>query len=46
VLGGVRPFAELLAEPPRPGEQWYELETSRFGQWARRLWDGLLEREE
>jgi exodeoxyribonuclease V gamma subunit len=45
VLGGVRTFDELLAEPPRPGEQgrgWEMLETTRFGRYARRLWNDLL----
>jgi exodeoxyribonuclease V gamma subunit len=46
VHGGVRTLAELLAEPPRADEPWNETEPSRFGRWARRLWDGLLEREE
>jgi exodeoxyribonuclease V gamma subunit len=49
VLGGVRAFAELLAEPARADEQgawWDPDETRRFGRWARRLWDGLLQCEE
>jgi exodeoxyribonuclease V gamma subunit len=46
VLGGVRPFADLLEERPRADETWNASEPSRFGRWARRLWDGLLEREE
>jgi exodeoxyribonuclease V gamma subunit len=46
VFGGVRTFAELLAAPPREDEPWNAGEASRFGRWARRLWDGLLEREE
>ena len=32
---------ELMAEPPRPGEE-VEGETSRFGALARRLWDPIL----
>ncbi|MGH2950068.1 MAG: exodeoxyribonuclease V subunit gamma, partial [Solirubrobacteraceae bacterium] len=42
VYGGVRPFADLLAERPRADEGWDATEPSRFGQYARRLWDGLL----
>jgi exodeoxyribonuclease V gamma subunit len=46
VHGGVVPFAALLEAPPRDDEPWNATEPSRFGRWARRLWDGLLEREE
>ena len=49
VLGGVRTFDELLGEPPRADEQgdgWDADETTRFGRYARRLWDGLLACEE
>ncbi|MCA1682982.1 MAG: exodeoxyribonuclease V subunit gamma [Actinobacteria bacterium] len=46
VLGGVRPFAELLAVPPRPDERWEAEEATRVGQYARRLWAGLLAAEE
>ena len=49
VLGGVRTFAELIEEPPRPdehGEAWDGRGTSRFGRYARRLWEGLLACEE
>jgi exodeoxyribonuclease V gamma subunit len=49
VLGGVRPFADLLLEPARADERgpwWDPDETARFGRWARRLWDGLLQVEE
>ena len=45
VLGGVRTFAELLEEPPRPDEQgagWDLGERTRFGRYARRMWSGLL----
>jgi exodeoxyribonuclease V gamma subunit len=45
VLGGVRSFSELVAEPARADEQgaWWDLgEPRRFGRWARRLWAGLL----
>jgi exodeoxyribonuclease V gamma subunit len=48
-LGGVRTFAELLAEPARADERgawWDPDEPRRFGRWARRLWDGLLQSEE
>jgi exodeoxyribonuclease V gamma subunit len=48
VNGGQLPFAELVAEPPRPDEQapgWPVSETHRFGLYARRLWDGLLGHE-
>jgi exodeoxyribonuclease V gamma subunit len=49
VLGGVVTFAELLAESPRSdeaGDGWAETDTYRVGRLARRLWDGLLAREE
>jgi exodeoxyribonuclease V gamma subunit len=49
VLGGVRTFAELLSERARADEQgqwWDPDEPRRFGRWARRLWDGLLQSEE
>jgi exodeoxyribonuclease V gamma subunit len=49
VLGGARPFADLLAEPARADERsawWDPDEPRRFGRWARRLWDGLLDAEE
>ncbi|HVM00147.1 MAG TPA: exodeoxyribonuclease V subunit gamma [Egibacteraceae bacterium] len=49
VLGGVRPFDELLAEGPRPdecGDGWFDEEPSRLGRHARRLWSGLLAVEE
>jgi exodeoxyribonuclease V gamma subunit len=48
VLGGVRPFADLLVAAPRADEHgpwWDPHETRRFGRWARRLWDGLLQSE-
>ncbi|MEA2282808.1 MAG: exodeoxyribonuclease gamma subunit [Solirubrobacteraceae bacterium] len=46
---GVRSFAELLEAPARPDERgafWDASEPRRFGRWARRLWDGLLDAEE
>jgi exodeoxyribonuclease V gamma subunit len=49
VLGGVLSLDTLLVSAPRPGEAgdgWTETERSRFGRLARRLWDGLLSREE
>ncbi len=48
VLGGVLSFDERAGEPPRPdesGEGWAETETTRFGRYALRLWDGLLQTE-
>jgi exodeoxyribonuclease V gamma subunit len=46
VYGGAVPLSELLQRPPGIDEAWYEDEPSRFGAYARRLWDGLLTREE
>ncbi len=49
VLGGRRPFAELLTVEPREDEQgdgWADQDQSRFGRYAHRLWDGLLAHEE
>jgi exodeoxyribonuclease V gamma subunit len=49
VLGGVRTFDELLEEPPQPDEQgpgWQTSETTRFGRFARRMWNGLLASEQ
>jgi exodeoxyribonuclease V gamma subunit len=46
VYGGSVPLSELLAPPPRDDEAWYGDEPSRFGAYARRMWDGLLAREE
>ncbi|HEV2767787.1 MAG TPA: exodeoxyribonuclease V subunit gamma [Acidimicrobiales bacterium] len=48
VLGGARPFGDLLQAPPcddEEGEGWAADEPTRFGRYARRLWDGLLECE-
>lgn len=44
VLGGVRTFDEVLL-PGARDEPWQEDEPSRFGRYARRLWDGLLAAE-
>ncbi len=49
VLGGVMPFESLLLQRPRPGEDgpgWHPDADSRFGRYALRLWEGLLEHEE
>ena len=46
VFGTALPFADLLAPHPREDERWDVGETSRFGQYAHRLWDGLLQVEE
>ncbi len=45
VRGGVLTFDEVMAEGARTDERWDMDETRRFGRWARRLWDGLLEHE-
>ncbi len=48
VHGGVLAFEDLLAQRPRAdetGEGWDEREETRFGRYARRLWDGLLAHE-
>ena len=47
-LGGILSFDELTEEPPRPDEQgdgWDDTETTRFGRYSVRLWDGLLQTE-
>jgi exodeoxyribonuclease V gamma subunit len=47
--GGQLPLAELLGDPPREDEAgigWAPEEQSRFGRYARRLWEGVLVREE
>ncbi len=49
VLGGERTLEELLAAAPRvdeSGESWEMAETTRFGRYARRMWDDLLAVEE
>jgi exodeoxyribonuclease V gamma subunit len=42
VYGGEIDLSELLDQVPRPDEGWSASERSRFGRYARRLWDGLL----
>ena len=49
VLGGVRSFAEVVGVLPcedESGPGWVSTEPSRFGRYARRLWDDLLGAEE
>jgi exodeoxyribonuclease V gamma subunit len=49
IFGGVLTFAEVLAIAPRTREAadaWAPDEDSRFGRYARRLWDGLLAQEQ
>jgi exodeoxyribonuclease V gamma subunit len=48
-LGGTIGFDELLETRPGQDEHgpwWDEHEPRRFGRWARRLWDGLLQHEQ
>jgi exodeoxyribonuclease V gamma subunit len=45
VHGGVLAYEDLLAAPARTDEPWDMQEPRRFGRWARRLWDGLLQHE-
>jgi exodeoxyribonuclease V gamma subunit len=45
VHGGAIPLSDLLNTPARADEKWYPDEGSRFGAYARRLWDGVLARE-
>jgi exodeoxyribonuclease V gamma subunit len=48
-FGGVLTLSEVLALAPgedEAGDGWLETEQSRFGRLARRLWEGLLAREE
>ena len=49
VYGGAIALPKLLDELPRTderGEGWDQSEPTRFGRYARRLWDGLLARED
>jgi exodeoxyribonuclease V gamma subunit len=46
--GGILSFDELQAELPHPDEQgegWDDTETTRFGRYSVRLWNGLLQTE-
>jgi exodeoxyribonuclease V gamma subunit len=48
-LGGAVAFEQLLQSAPGPdetGDGWAADERSRLGRLARRLWDGLLDREQ
>ena len=48
-FGGVLGFSDVLALAPagdEAGDGWSAEDDSRLGRYARRLWDGLLEREE
>jgi exodeoxyribonuclease V gamma subunit len=48
-FGGVRTFAELLELEPQAdecGDGWENRDPSRLGRYSRRLWDGLLAREQ
>jgi exodeoxyribonuclease V gamma subunit len=45
VHGGEIALVELMSQTPRDDEDWNHGETTRFGRYARRLWDGLLDRE-
>jgi len=45
VYGREISLSELLAPSPREDENWYPDEASRFGVYARRLWEPLLARE-
>jgi exodeoxyribonuclease V gamma subunit len=46
VYGSAIPLSDLLEPSPRDDERWYESEATRFGAYARRLWEGLLAREQ
>jgi len=49
VWGGARSFAELVAIAPAPDETgagWAELDPSRLGRLAHRMWSGLLAAEQ
>ena len=46
VYGGRIAFDELLAQRPHADEAWFDSEPTRFGRYARRLWDGLLIHEQ
>ncbi len=42
VWGPRAELEQLLTEPPRPDEQWFPDEPTRFGALARRLWEPIL----
>ena len=42
VYGASFPYASLLEAAPRSDEHWDPVERTRFGQYALRLWRGLL----
>jgi exodeoxyribonuclease V gamma subunit len=42
VYAGEIALAELISQIPLEDEDWSRGETTRFGRYARRLWDGLL----
>jgi exodeoxyribonuclease V gamma subunit len=44
-FGGVQSFTELREALPRDDERWDPAEPTRFGQYALRLWAGLLAHE-
>jgi exodeoxyribonuclease V gamma subunit len=49
VLGGELAFDDVLRDGPRADEHgtgWEHSEVTRFGRLARRLWDGILDREQ
>jgi exodeoxyribonuclease V gamma subunit len=46
VYGGEIPLSDLMATAPHADENWHPDEASRFGVYARRLWNGLIAREE
>ena len=45
IYGQQFPFASLLDAAPGAGELWDPGEPTRFGQYAKRLWSGLLAHE-
>ena len=42
LVWGAMSYASLLEEQPREDERWDPVERTRFGQFALRLWRGLL----
>lgn len=45
VYGGRVPFDDLLVASPCDDETWHPTESSRFGRYALRFWNGLLDHE-